>query len=115
MTLSAQALSDATAQPETNLKIAKLVASQLGNEIGATRFETWFGGGQCISVSNETIVFRGGSEFALQRMQTTFSKEIGSAVSRVCGPQFLSNLSSIRTKLAKQILPIAKPTNDRNR
>lgn len=88
MTLSAQALSEYAVRPGSGFEIAKLVADQIGNEIGATRFETWFGGGQCISVSEDTIVFRGESEFALQRMQTTFSKEISSAVSRVCGPQF---------------------------
>ncbi len=88
MTLSLHVLSDSTAQPGPDSKIAKLIASQLGNEIGATRFETWFGGGHCITVSKDTIVFQGESEFALQRMQTTFSKEINAAVTRVCGPQY---------------------------
>lgn len=87
MTLSANVSNESTAESGSN-QVARLIGAQLELEIGKTRFETWFEGSESIRVSKETVEFLGSTEFALQRVQTSFGKEIRQVVDRVCGPQF---------------------------
>lgn len=87
MTLSVNQLPDSP-EREGNCNASRLIAAQLLNEVGKTRFETWFGDASCFSVVNGCVRITAPHNFALQRLQNNFKTEVRQAVDRVCGPQY---------------------------
>ena len=87
MTLSINVASDATAR-ENDCQTSRLIAAQLANNVGKTRFETWFGDASCFSISDHCVRVIAPDGFALQRLQNNFRHEIRQIVDRVCGPQY---------------------------
>ncbi len=82
-------MNDSTPQTTgTPNDLGNLVSSRLIARVGRPLFELWFDHPDSILQSARSIVITASNDFALQRMQTTFSKDIREIVHAVCGPDF---------------------------
>jgi chromosomal replication initiator protein len=90
-------------------RIAPAIVEQLRHRIGADRFELWFDNPSCIQHTSgqstpNCISVSADNAFSLQRIQTTFGRELRHVVDHICGPHFQIRFG-IRAEAAADAAP----------
>ena len=92
---------------------ADAIVNQLIDRIGDDRFDLWFSNRNCITLksasdnASPTISILADSRFSLQRIQSTFGKDIRFVVDRIAGPQYTIEYQLIEIDSAQVDAPNA--------
>ena len=90
----------------TDAQISAAIVERLADRLGLVRFELWFSGSGSVEFRDSAVFIQSESNFALNRLQNKFGKDLREIVNAVCGAHVEIDFSVRPVKSAK--VPVSR-------